>query len=292
MRPVIELVLPWEPQGVTIIGDPHTFKTEALTDLQRSDLQEAKDKGDLIVLWGDVTEWIVSSDLKRYNAKHNSEVDGYVNKMVRTLADFYEPFVNNIALMKLGNHETAFIKYHHVDPMALLIAELNRRRDQALEPIRYGGYTCWWIVKFIHKTANGDRNGSGSVKFWLHHGAGGAAPVTKGAIDRARIQDGIVGADVYVVGHHHTAVSIPTLKETCDDYGNVRRDIVDFIVVPGYSGWEQDAPGLDGYTLDWPSENFYNLEMTGSVRIMLEPRNTSKDGRNRMYIKRTVETTN
>ena len=116
--------------------------------------------------------------------------------------------------------------------------------------------------------------------------------MTKGAIDRARIQDAIVGADVYVIGHKHTSASIPVMKETCDDYGNVKRRMVDFIIVPGYSGWEQEAPTEDGYTLDWSSENFYNLEASGCTRVLLTPTSTSKDGRAQMYIKRTVEVTN
>ena len=289
MRPVIETQLPWEPRGITIIGDPHTFKTERLTKRLKSDLEEAAKRDDLLVIWGDIAEWIVSSDLKRYSAKHGAQVDGYVNEMVGRLADFYEPYVNHIAMMKCGNHETAFLKHHHVDPMALLIAELNQRRDKKLPRIAYGGFTCWWLVKFIKLSAKGARSQSSGVKFWFHHGAGGAAPVTKGAIDRARIQDAIVGADVYVIGHKHTAVSIPVTKETCDDYGNVRRRQVDFLIVPGYSGWEQKAPSKDGYMRDWSAENFYNLEATGSARIVLTPSATHIEGKAVVIIRRRVE---
>lgn len=290
MRPVHETILPWESRGITFIGDPHTFKSERLTEQLRSDLQGAKERGDLIAIWGDIAEWIVSSDLKRYCAKHNVRVDAYVNRMVADLADFYEPFANHIEIMKLGNHETAFIKHHHVDPMAMLIQELNRRRDPALLPIFYGGYTMWWLVKFVRTSEAGNRLGSQSVKIWMHHGAGGAAPVTKGVIDRARIQDSIWGADVYVIGHKHNQASVPVMKEECDDYGNVSRRMVDFIEVAGYSGWEQDAPDVeDGYMIDWSSENFYGLEATGCARVVLIPSQANRDGRRAQSIKRRVE---
>ena len=286
MRPVFETVLPWEPVGVTLIGDPHTFKVASLTERLRDDLQAACDRDDIIGVYGDIDEWIVPSDLRRYSAKHASRVSAYVNARVNELADFYAPYANNIAWMKLGNHETAFIKHHFVDPMAMLIQELNRRRT-AEGLIFYGGYTMWWQIKFLHTTGEGKRNGSTSVKFWLHHGAGGNSPVTKGAISRARIQDAIIGADVYAIGHLHTAASIPTTKEYLDDYGNVKRKRVDFLIVPGYSGWEQQAPTEDGYMLDWGSETHYGLEEVGFVRILLEPKMRSGGGLN---IKRTIMT--
>ena len=111
--------------------------------------------------------------------------------------------------------------------------------------------------------------------------------MTKGAIDRARIQDSIIGADVYAIAHKHTAISVPTTKEYLDDYGNVRRKRVDFIIVPGYSGWEQEAPNEDGYMLDWGSETHYGIEEVGSVRVLLEPKTKHRES---PYIKRTIMT--
>lgn len=285
MRPVYETILPWEEHGITFIGDPHTFKVASLTEQLRSDMADAASHNDRIVVYGDIDEWIVPSDSKRYtNAKHNSMVDGYVNKRVLQLADFYEPFANNIEVMKAGNHETAFLKCHYVDPMALLVAELNRRRDQKLRPIFYGGYTMWWLVKFID-APNGKRTKSKSVTFWLHHGAGGTAAVTRGAIDRARIYDAIT-ADVYVIGHKHQSLHVQTKHEMLDSYGNVRRHDRDFIIVAGYSGWEQEAPGPAGMDLNWSAENFYGLESTGCARVRLVPVATGKENRIDRYIER------
>lgn len=286
MRPVLESVFPWEERGITFVGDPHTFKVQSLTDQLESDLKEAKNRGDDIVLWGDIDDWIVPSDTKRYtNGKYNTDVDAIVNYKVDRLAEFYKPFADNIIIMKLGNHETAFIKHHHVDPMAMLIRDLNRERSGGLKPIFYGGYTMWWLLKFVNFTEEGKRSGSKSVKMWLHHGAGGSSPVTKGAIDRARIQDNI-SADVYVIGHKHTSVHVVTKHEYLDDYGNVKRNDRDFLIVPGYSGWEQEAPGDNGYTLNWSSESFYGLEATGCARIRLEPSRTDGEYRIDRYVER------
>lgn len=271
MRPVYITELPWEPIGITLVGDPHTGKTKELTDLLRSDLTDAKNRGDKIVLWGDIGEWILPSDRKRFTSgKHNKQVDGIINDEVKKLADFYEPFVDQIEIMKLGNHETSVIKYHHVDPMQMLVSELNRRRSPDLPPIFYGGYTMWWLVR-MKSVVGGKRAKSSSVKLWLHHGAGGSAPVTRGAIDRARIYDAIT-ADVYVIGHKHQSMHITTKHERLDDYGNVRREDRDYLLLAGYSGWDHSAPDVDsGYMLNWSSESFYGLESTGYKRLVLKP---------------------
>ena len=272
MRPVYETIAPWQEQGISFFGDPHTFKTDELTKLLRSDLQDAKDRGDIIVIWGDIAEWILPSDSRRFTSgKHKKQVDSIVNDEVAKLADFYEPFVDNIAIMKLGNHETAVIKHHHVDPMQMLISELNRRKSPGLDPIFYGGYTMWWLYKMRRTSEDGTRQGGCNVKFWLHHGAGGSAPVTRGAIDRARIYDAIT-ADVSIIGHKHQSMHVTTKHERLDDYGNVKREDRDFLLLAGYSGWDNSQSRDSGYMLDWSSESFYGLESTGYKRVVLRPK--------------------
>lgn len=289
MRPVLESVFAWDEIGVTFVGDPHTHKVESLTQQLESDLRDAKARGDKIVLWGDIDDWIVPSDAKRYtNGKYNTNVDAIVNYKVDRLAEFYKPFADDIVVMKLGNHETEFIKRHHVDPMQMLVRDLNRERNSELAPIFYGGYTMWWLLKFKNVTEDGTRAGSKSVSLWLHHGAGGSAAVTKGAIDRARIYDNIT-ADVYVIGHKHTSMHIQTKHEFLDSYGNVKRQDRDFLIVPGYSGWEQKAPDDSGYTLNWSSEKFYGLEATGCARMRFVPRRVHIGSLNEYRIDRYVE---
>jgi len=292
MRPVLKSRYGWEPLAISFFGDPHIGHNAKLTAQLKSDLDGAKERGDVIVLWGDIADWILPSDRKRYTSgQHNTDTDAAINKQVRQLVEFLKPYVNNIAIMKLGNHETAVIKYHHVDPMQMLVAQLNAIRDEKLPPIFYGGYSMWWIVQLTSKKQGvRDSPGKGkNVKFWLHHGAGGSSPVTKGAIDRARIYDTIT-ADVCIIGHKHTSLHVTTKHERVDDYGNVRREDRDFLILPGYSGWEQDAPGEDGYTLNWSAENFYGLESTGYKRIVLVPGYKRINGRQELVIKRTIET--
>lgn len=128
----------------------------------------------------------------------------------------------------------------------------------------------WWLVRMIAES-NGKRTRSASVKMWLHHGAGGSAPVTRGAIDRARIYDAIT-SDVYVIGHKHQSMHITTKHERLDDYGNVKREDRDFLLLAGYSGWDHSTPDIDsGYMLNWSSESFYGLESTGYKRLLLRP---------------------
>lgn len=288
MRPVCTVTHDWEPVAYYITGDPHTFKHPAATALLKQQLDEAKSNGDHIIVWGDIHDWIAPGDKMRYSAKQARKVDAYVNDIVAELYEFYLPYVDNIDVIKLGNHETAFIKHNHVDPMAILIDRLNQARSKDREPIFYGGYTCWFAVKFVNNTKQGTRNRSTTYKMWLHHGAGGSAPVTKGAIDRARIQDAITGADCYVIGHKHSAISVPVMKEALDDYGNVCRFMVDFVCVPGFSTWDQKEPDTDaGYLLEYSAERFYGLEAMGGCRVKLTPKRESS-GRRKYYVESEI----
>lgn len=290
MRPVYISEFPWEETAISFFGDPHIGHDPAMTELLAEDLRDAKSRGDHIVLWGDVADWIMPSDRKRFTSgKHNRQVDGIINQEVARIADFLEPFVDQIVIMKLGNHETAVIKNHHVDPMQMLASELNRRRSPELPPIFYGGYTCWWLVRLVSISSTGKRTRSKSVKMWLHHGGGGSAPVTRGAIDRARIYDAIT-ADVSIIGHKHQSMHITTKHERLDDYGNVRREDRDFILLAGYSGWDHSAPDLQsGYMLNWSSETFYGLESTGYKRLVLKPIVGGGNSKNIDRIQRIVE---
>lgn len=289
MRPVHIATHDWEPVTYYVTGDPHTFKHPAATALLKQQLDAAKASGDRIIVWGDIHDWIAPGDKMRYSAKQARKVDAYVNDIVAELYEFYAPYADNIDVMKLGNHETAFIKHNHVDPMSMLIDRLNQARSPELPAIFYGGYTCWFAVRFWHTTETGKRNRSASYKMWLHHGAGGSAPVTKGAIDRARIQDAITGAHCYIIGHKHSAISVPVMKESLDDYGNVNRFMVDYVCVPGFSAWDQDEPDTDrGYLLEYSAERFYGLEAMGGCRIKLTPKVDRAGGRQKYRVESEI----
>jgi hypothetical protein len=110
---------------------------------------------------------------------------------VETLA----PYADLIVGIGCGNHDDNVAKWNGVDLIPLLIGELNRHHGANIEYMGYAG----WLCLDLKATKTATR----SLKINYHHGAGGAAPVTKGAITFQRADAWIDGADVLWRGHNH-----------------------------------------------------------------------------------------
>jgi hypothetical protein len=290
LRETIRFKLPWEPVGVTFIGDPHIDARTHARDLLLADLDRAKENGDSLVIMGDIWSYILPTDTKRFTSGKNAEhVDDIIGRAVDNAYQLFLPYVDNIDVMLLGNHETNVLKRHHIDPLRLLIQRLNDQKQtgrlQSMK-IAHGGYTCWLQFQFTRQT------NSVSQFVWTHHGSGGSAPVTKGMIDGNRIKVAR-HADVYVIAHKHTHIHDRDRFEFCDSYGNRRTVERDYIVVGGYSGIENHEDyEQDGYKLDWSEETFYGLESQGSTRILFTPydRGSGTKEAQRMGVRRSVMT--
>jgi UDP-2,3-diacylglucosamine pyrophosphatase LpxH len=298
MRVPLKIVRPWEPFGITFIGDPHLESPHHARELFEHDMNEASKRGDSIVIMGDVFDAILFQDKKRSNASHMMDTDSKLNRITMKAVNRLKPWVNNIDLMLVGNHETAVMKYHSYDPVGMLLGILNSHKTDgafASKLIHHGGYTTFLGLQFVQTAETGNRIGSYSQKIYLHHGAGGGAPVTKGMIDAARIKVGNV-FDVGVIGHKHTHIYDGDRYRYMDDYGNIRYVDRDFFVVGGYNAkdLEQDPDELiededgdmvpRGYSLDYP-DTFYNHANMGSVRVLFEPKCQHQSKR---WVKRTI----
>ena len=285
MRKPLKIVLPWEPCAITVIGDPHLEEPSHARARFLSDMQRASDAGDIIWIMGDIWSAILAGDMKRstgahrnakLNAEDESTVDDYVNDMIEGTAELLKPFANNIEVIMVGNHETAVLKHHQNDMVRGLIRELNHHKTRGVfesARIQHGGYMCWLQLLFVYTSGDPPkRTGSVSQKGYFHHGGGGAAPVTKGMIDGARIKAGN-WFDFGVVGHKHTQVFDRDRVSYMDDYGNIKTKDRDFAIVGGYSGERSSDydPMSGGYRLDWSEEKFYHNEAQGCIRLTFRP---------------------
>lgn len=263
MRDVIRIEMPWKPQGIRLFGDPHIDAPDHDRELLMHDLEQAKVDGDEAILMGDTWSLILPQDHKRYSGRHGEQMDAIIDHKIAQAVELFTPYANQISIIMLGNHETSVIKYHATDPTARLIAELNRVKTNG--KILHGGYRCWVQLKWERGT---HRN---SLSMWLHHGAGGGAPVTKGLIDGNRIKVART-ADIIAIAHKHQHIHDQDSYEYMDQYGVVHQRRRDFFVVGGYSGAESaDGDYANGYDLNWGAEKFYSREAQGSVRILFHP---------------------
>lgn len=296
MRDTIRMRLPWEPFGVTILGDPHIDAPSHNRALLLRDLDKAVENGDSVWIIGDVWSFILPRDLKRYTeGRHGQKRDAIINHALNDAFELFKPYADVIDIMLLGNHEAEVIRRHHIDPLLILIDRLNqvktsgRYRDaDGNARIAHAGYTAWVQLRFAKTT--GKRPWSISNTVWLHHGKGGGAPVTKGMIDSNRIRVARF-ADVYAIGHKHTSIHDSARFEHLDSYGNRKVVWQDFVIVGGYSGEDSDADDYeaDGYTMDYSAEQHYGLEAQGSKRIIFTPGSQERSRKSYPHIRRRVE---
>jgi predicted phosphodiesterase len=177
------------------ISDVHWDNPKCDRALFKRHLDEALELNCPVFIYGD----FFCAMQGKYDPRRNKEAirpehntGDYLDRLVETAADYLEPYAQNIVLITEGNHESSIRKNLETDLLDRLCGELRHRDGITTK----GGYQGW--VQWQTTTAN-RRNG---FQLYYHHGSGGGAPVTKGAIDFNRMAEQVV-ADVYISGHIH-----------------------------------------------------------------------------------------
>ena len=231
-------------------------------ELFTRDYDRAKKDGERILINGDVFGCILPSDLKRYTRGNDqSNTDGIINKALKDATELFRPYVDQIDMIGLGNHETAVLKYHHIDVTSLLIGFLNRRRDPSLPPIRHGGYTGYIRYQFDGPSRSHPQH----FDIFYNHGQGGNAEVTDGIIDAKRRQ--YTRADLIWLGHKHKRWAIETEpEEGMADNGRIYTRKRWAVMTGCYSKATSETNATeDGYRLNYGEERMRTKQRTGGV---------------------------
>ena len=217
-----------DEQWLLLRGDCHHDHPKSDRDLEKKHLDEAKacgagiiDVGDLFcAMQGKFDRRSSKSDIR---PEHQS--GDYLDALVRTAADFYEPYAGNILALGIGNHEVS-IKDRHESCLTTRLAQTLRDRTGAAVPVT--GYTGWIRIVIDYK---GNRT---SVVLWHHHGYGGGGPVTKDTIQSQRQQAYVDGADIMVSGHVHERWVQEHTKTGLTDLGEVKNRQVWYVKTGSY----------------------------------------------------------
>lgn len=187
----------WE-QWFLLRSDAHHDNPDCRWDLEEAHLQEALEYDAGIIDAGDLFCAMQGKyDRRKSKSKVREEhqVDNYLDALVTTAADFYEPYAHNWVVQGIGNHESAIRKNHE---SCLTDRFCQTLRDRTGAPFLKGGYTGWVMFRF---TINGTQTETKTL--WYNHGSGGGGPVTKGMIQRNRQLTYIDNADIMLQGHIH-----------------------------------------------------------------------------------------
>jgi len=218
-------------------SDAHHDNRHCDLEMETRHLEEAKardagvfDNGDLFCAMQG--KWDKREDKDQMRPEHWG--NNYLDKLVTTAADFYEPYAGRFLFLAHGNHETSILKHHQTDLTERLCAMLN---DRTGSNIRNHGYAGWVIFRCERS------NQRGSIRKYRHHGYGGGAPVTKGVIHTARMAVYLPDANIIWTGHTHTEYIVPIARDRINDAGRVYQDEQTHIRTAGYKNGRSDGFG-------------------------------------------------
>jgi hypothetical protein len=227
-----------------VSSDLHIDSVLCNRDKLLGDLTDAKERGAMILLIGDVFDAMQGRfDPRRSLDELRPEYrrQDYYDFVIQDVARILSPFAPNILMISPGNHESAVLKNASISLTDRLVYALNMEHGGN---VLQGGYGGW--VRFLFE--RGKQGGRFSVKLKYHHGFGGDAPVTRGVIHTNRQNVYIKDADIIVNGHNHSAYYVPIVSETISNAGRVVYHTTHHIRTPGY---KQDyADGASGWAVE------------------------------------------
>ena len=168
----------------------------------------------------------------------------YYDFVVSDSASKLEKYAKNIMMIAPGNHELSVLKNANTFLSDRLVSSLNSKTGSK---IVHGGYGGW--LRIVLRI---DKQPKGTVNIKYFHGAGGEAPVTRGAIQTNRQAVYLPDADIVVNGHSHNAYWIPITRERIGGKGDHYFDTQHHLRTPGYmqsygdgtTGWEVTRGGV------------------------------------------------
>lgn len=216
-------------QWFLLRSDAHHDNPACRQDLELAHLKEAKERGAGIIDAGDLFcamqgKYDPRSDKSKLRPEH--QVTNYLDALVSTAADFYEPYADHFVVLSPGNHELAILKKCETNLTERLAAVLTDRTGRT---VHTGGYSGW--IRFMFKF---DGTCSAKKVLWYTHGYGGGGPVTEDMIQSSRQRVYVQNADVMMSGHVHRSWVQEFVRIRLNEQGHVERKTGFYVKTPTY----------------------------------------------------------
>lgn len=210
----------------------------------RANISKRNRNGEVSYFALNITEHKTIEVKKLHNHSFTEHFDGMVYCLTTVTGNFFVR--RNGTVYLTGN--CSVLKNANTNLPGNLVHDLN---VQHKTQIHHGGYGGW--VRIMINLSGGEQTGPRtSVKLKYFHGAGGEAPVTRGAIQTNRQAVYLPDADIVVNGHSHNNYIIPITRERLSNKGQQYFDNQYHIRIPGYkqgygdgtTGWEVTRGGV------------------------------------------------
>jgi hypothetical protein len=222
-----------------LTADRHWDNPDSDWDLQIKHLKEARERNAMVIDVGDFFclmqgKYDKRSDKSKVRPEHQKT--NYLDSVVETGADFFEPYQDLFAVIGQGNHETSILKYHETNISERFVERLNYKKEHK---VFLGGYTGYIRLSYEGQ-AGGSRN---SLLLHYNHGWGGGGPVTKGVIQSQRQAVYNPDPDVIISGHIHENYVFPIEQIRMNQKGVLYQRTQYHVRLPTYKNEYKDGYG-------------------------------------------------
>lgn len=208
-RNVHEILVKSDKYKIALLSDLHWDNPKCDRELLKAHLDYCLKENIPVMINGDFFCLMQGRGDNRRNKsdirpEHNNA--RYLDSIVTTAVDWFEPYAKIITVIGYGNHETAIIKFQETDLLARFVDLLNYKCGSNVQTGGYGGWLnikMNWRDKLIRKVV---------IKYF--HGSGGGGIVTKGNINLTRALQMYEGMDVFTMGHIHENLARNDVRET------------------------------------------------------------------------------
>lgn len=219
----------WE-QWFLLSSDRHWDSPDSDRTLQRRHLEQARERGALILDLGDFVDAMGGRNDRRMTKggiRPELNVDGYFSELIDQTVEWFKPYADLFRLIATGNHETAVERHNEINVTRQIVRLLNA---EAGAQIHAGKYAGW--IRLHFRRANNASAGRHVIRYT--HGSGGSSPVTRGVIQTNRRAVYLPDAHTVLSGHTHQAWKVPIIRERVTERGRVYYDEQTHVQLPSY----------------------------------------------------------
>jgi hypothetical protein len=247
-RNVFEVRIPYKQDRdwewlCLLTADRHWDNPKSDRERQLLHLDEAKAKNAAII---DAGDWFCAMQGKydkrsgKSAVRPEHQVDNYLDALVNTASEWFEPYAHHFVCIAMGNHEGSIYERMETNLTERFVALLNARSGAS---VYNGGFSGFVWFKFVPE---GKAKEMQSLCLHYDHGYGGGGAVTKDMIQHNRRSTYLPDAHIVVSGHTHDQWTATHVRKRCSTQGRVYHDQQKHIKIPsykesygdGFGGWE------------------------------------------------------
>jgi len=228
---------------ILLTSDRHWDNPHSDHDLQKRHLEQAEERGAPVIDHGDVFDAMQTTHDPRRDYDSLRDVHkgrDYLDRLVDTVKEFFEPYSDQLVKFYLGNHEKAVLDNNNTNLLRRLAVRLS---DGGGSPVDACPMEGWTQFVFEHEGGGNTK----TLKMYSHHGWGGSARVTKGTIKSNRRAAMIADAHIVCTGHIHQSWELTLMQKHLTRGGQQVERKQLHIQLPSY---KRETENMSGYHIE------------------------------------------